>query len=162
MVAVRAARADEFEAVGDLTVAAYARNGHLPPGADYLAELRDAAHRAAVATLLVAVDPDGAIVGTVAYCGPDSVMAEVARAGEAEFRMLAVHPAAQGRGVGALLSGECVRRARAQGCRAVVLCVIEGNEGARRLYERMGFTRTPDRDWWPHPEVALRAFRLSL
>ena len=162
MLAVRVAHADEFEAVGDLTVAAYARDGHLPPGADYLAELRDAAHRAAVATLLVAADPDGAIVGTVTYCGPESAMAEVSRPGEAEFRMLAVHPAAQARGVGALLSAECVRRARARGCCAVVLCVIEGNDGARRLYERMGFTRIPDRDWSPRPEVALRAFRLAL
>ena len=162
MVAVRAARVEELEAVGELTVEAYVRNGHLPPGADYVGELRDAARRAAVATLLVAAEADGAIVGTVTYCGPESTMAEVAWAGEAEFRMLAVRPAAQGRGVGALLSAECVRRAQAQGCRAVVLCVIEGNDGARRLYERMGFTRIPDRDWWPLPDVALRAFRLAL
>ena len=162
MVDVRAARVEELDDVGDLTVAAYVHDGHLPPDADYVGELRNAAHRAAAATVLVAADTDGTIVGTVTYCGPESAIAEVARAGEAEFRMLAVHPAARGRGVGALLAADCVRRARAQGCRAVVLCVIEGNDGARRLYERLGFTRVPERDWRPTADVALGAFRLAL
>jgi len=44
----------------------------------------------------------------------------------------------------------------------VVLCVIDGNEGAQRLYERRGFARLPERDWSPGPDVSLRAFRLAL
>jgi len=101
-----------------MTLAAYVSAGHLSAEADYVTELRDAAHRAATATLLVAADDDGTLLGTVTYCAPGSAMAEVARDGEAEFRMLAVDPSAQGRGVGALLSTECVRRARAQERRA--------------------------------------------
>jgi hypothetical protein len=33
---------------------------------------------------------------------------------------------------------------------------------AHRLYERLGFTRLPDRDWEPVPQVLLLAYSLSL
>jgi hypothetical protein len=33
---------------------------------------------------------------------------------------------------------------------------------AHRLYERLGFTRLPDRDWTPVPGVDLRVYALDL
>jgi hypothetical protein len=33
---------------------------------------------------------------------------------------------------------------------------------AHRLYERLGFTRSPARDWKPVPEVQLRTYELAL
>ena len=33
---------------------------------------------------------------------------------------------------------------------------------AHRLYERLGFVRTPERDWSPSPDVDLLAYRLPL
>ncbi len=54
--------------------------------------------------------------------------------GEAEFRMLAVDPTAQGRGAGAALVEACVVRAIELGCTAVTICVRDGHaEPAHRL-----------------------------
>jgi hypothetical protein len=33
---------------------------------------------------------------------------------------------------------------------------------AHRIYERLGFTRIPERDWSPVPGVDLLAYRLDL
>src|SRR5215813_4683822 len=101
---VREARPDDFEAVARLTVAAYRADGQLDTGDEYEPVLADVAPRAREGTLLVAVDEtDGRVLGAVTFALPGSPLAQLARADEAEFRMLAVDPAAQGRGVGAAL-----------------------------------------------------------
>jgi hypothetical protein len=33
---------------------------------------------------------------------------------------------------------------------------------AHRLYERLGFRRTPEQDWYPAPDVHLITYRLDL
>ena len=93
---------------------------------------------------------------------PGTPWAEVSRAGEAEFRMLAVSPEHRGRGVGSALAQWCVDRAREQGCTAVVLSTLPEMATAHRMYERMGFVRAPERDWWPHPRVHLIVYLLDL
>ncbi len=55
-----------------------------------------------------------------------------------------------------------VERARAGGFGRVVLCVSETAETPRRLYERMGFQRLPDRDWSPNGDIRLLGFCLDL
>jgi ribosomal protein S18 acetylase RimI-like enzyme len=156
--------ADEIAAVGALTVAAYVADGYLDDAEDgYAAHLRAAGARARDADLAVGVDEgSGGLLGTVTYCVAGSSMAEISHPGEAEFRMLAVAPEARGRGVGRALASWCVDRARADGRSAVVLSTLTTMHAAHRLYERMGFVRTPDRDWWPCPEVQLITYRLAL
>jgi RimJ/RimL family protein N-acetyltransferase len=56
-----------------------------------------------------------------------------------EVNGLAVDPSRQGEGIGALLLDAGIARARREGKRRLVLRVLSGNEGARRLYERHGF-----------------------
>ncbi|MFD6291902.1 GNAT family N-acetyltransferase [Streptomyces sp. NPDC060205] len=158
-IVIRRAEPAEYPAVGELTAQAYLKDGLLDFGESdrYLAELRDAAKRAAASDVLVAVEATGGglVLGTVTFVpaggGP---MAEIARAGEAELRMLAVAKEARGRGVGTLLVRACVDRARATaGCGAVVLSTQRTMHSAHRVYERLGFTRTPVRDWNPIPEL---------
>ena len=158
------ADADELAAVGALTVAAYAADGYLRGAEDgYAEQLRAAAERAREAELAVAVDEtDRSLLGTVTYCRSGTPWAEVSRPGEAEFRMLAVAPEARGRGVGAALAGWCLERARADSCTGVVLSTLPMMHAAHRLYERMGFVRTPDQDWWPTPDVLLITYALVL
>jgi GNAT superfamily N-acetyltransferase len=60
--------------------------------------------------------------------------------------MLAVDPAAQGRGVGPRLVAECLQRARAAGCRRMVIGSTEWMTTAHRIYGRIGFRRVPDLD----------------
>jgi ribosomal protein S18 acetylase RimI-like enzyme len=155
---------DELAAVGALTVDAYTADGHLDGDVDgYADHLRAAGDRARDAELAVAVDEgSGAVLGTVTYCRAGTPWAEVSDSGEAEFRMLAVAPTARGRGVGEALATWCVERARADGCQAVVLSTLPTMHAAHRIYRRLGFVRTPERDWFPEPEVPLITYRLEL
>ena len=160
---IRPAEPDELAAVGDLTVAAYAADGYLIYADDYADELRDAARRAELATLLVAVDElSGAVLGTATFFLAGTPYAEVSRPGEAEFRMLAVGKEARGQGVGAALVQSCIERARDAGCTALALCSLKQMTPAHRIYERMGFVRAPNRDWEPLPGLTLVAFVLPL
>jgi ribosomal-protein-alanine N-acetyltransferase len=59
--------------------------------------------------------------------------------GEAEILSVAVAPARRGRGLARALLNLHMRRLAGLGAQAVFLEVDEGNEPARRLYERAGF-----------------------
>lgn len=164
-IVIRAVRPEEYEGLGDLTGLTYLNDGLLLHGEDdfYLAVLRDTARRARESEVLVAADPEGGIVGGVTFAAGGTTWADIAVAGEAEFRMLVVAPAARGRGVGEALVRACADRARAlPGCARLVLSTDAKMVAAHRIYERLGFVRTPDRDWEPIPGHALRTYALEL
>lgn len=161
MVDVREIRPDEVDGVGRLTVAAYVGLGRPLPD-DYLAELADVAARARAAVVLVAL-VDGAVAGAVTYVDdPANPFAEFDDPTAAGFRMLAVAPEAQGRGVGEALVRACVGRARGAGKARLVLHSATWMVGAHRLYRRLGFARATDLDWSPAPGVELWGFALDL
>ncbi|MFE9704267.1 GNAT family N-acetyltransferase [Streptomyces sp. NPDC005930] len=165
--AIRQATDDEYDTLGEITAQAYLRDGLLDFGEDdtYLGELRNVAKRAAAAQVLVAA-ADGQVLGGVTFVPSGGPMADIARPGEAEIRMLAVSRPARGRGAGEALVRACVDRARSvEGCTGVVLSTQRAMRSAHRLYERLGFVRTPDRDWNPLPElddITLLTYRLTL
>lgn len=159
---VRRARPDELDQVGQLTLEAYVADGVVGPADPYARQLRDAARRAREAELLVAANPDGQLLGTVTLCVPGARWAEVSRPGELEFRMLAVAPADRNRGIGELLIRAVLHKAAHCGAHRVVLSSSPHMHAAHRLYARLGFTRQPDRDWAPTPDMALWAFALGL
>ncbi|MFI0411510.1 GNAT family N-acetyltransferase [Actinomadura sp. 3N508] len=159
-VVVRGARADEYELIGELTVEVYVAGGLVSAASPYVSTLRDAAGRAAKSELLVA-EVGGELGGAVAYCPPGSPYAELAGPDEAEFRMLAVREKARGKGAGRAMVLACVERARAAGLSGLRLSTQRNMDTAHRLYERMGFVRTPDRDWAPAPGVDLITYALA-
>jgi ribosomal protein S18 acetylase RimI-like enzyme len=161
---VRPAHVDELAAIGDLTVAAYTSDGFLLDDDPYTEHLRDAVTRAREAEVYVAelVDRPGGPAGTVTFCPQGSPWCEIAQPGEGEFRMLAVAPDARRRGIAAALVSVCVERSRELGYTALVLSSLPVQQPAHRIYERLGFRRTPDRDWSPVDGVDLLAFRLDL
>ncbi|WP_329198150.1 MULTISPECIES: GNAT family N-acetyltransferase [unclassified Streptomyces] len=164
-ITIRRALPAEYETLGDITARAYLDDGLLTYGEDdpYLARLRDVAGRAAAAEVLVAVLGDGRVVGGVTFAAPGSALCDIARADEAEFRMLAVAREGRGRGAGEALVRACVDRARAlEGVRRLVLSTTEDMPAAHRIYERLGFVRSPDRDWEPVPELGLLTYGLAL
>ena len=125
-------------------------------------ELADVPGRAGRAELLVARDVDGRVVGSVALV-LDGDFGEVTRsADEAAFRMLAVDANARGRGVGEALVHACLDQARAAGKRRMVLSSGLRMTAAHRLYERLGFTRLPERDWSPLPGIGLLVYAREL
>ncbi|WP_026401224.1 GNAT family N-acetyltransferase [Actinomadura rifamycini] len=157
---VRTARPDEYELIGALTVEVYVDSGLVSPDSSYAATLADAADRAAKTELLVA-EVGGEVVGAVAYCPPASPYAELAAPDEAEFRMLAVLAKARGAGAGRALVTACVDRARTAGLRGLRLSTQPNMADAHRLYDRMGFARTPDRDWSPVPGLRLLTYAMT-
>jgi ribosomal protein S18 acetylase RimI-like enzyme len=161
---VRTARPEEYAALGQLTVEAYAAADPAVMFGDYADELRDVAGRAAGADVLAAVDEEGGeVLGGVTYVpGPSSPAAEFTEADAAGIRMLAVAPAARRRGVGEALTVACIERAQAAGRRHILLHSTDLMADAHRLYQRLGFVRDPSLDWEGEPGLWLRGFRLQL
>ena len=145
-VTLRPAVEDDLDRVGHLVAHAYLADGLIHEQHPYLAELRDAAHRADQATVLVAVD-EGAVVGTVTLAVAGSPYAEIAEPGEAEIRMLAVDPSARGRGLGEALVRAAAQHGLSHGLEAVILTTMPAMAAAQRMYARLGFERVPERDW---------------
>jgi ribosomal protein S18 acetylase RimI-like enzyme len=160
-ITVRPARVDEFETIGRLTVEAYRADGQLGGEHGYEKHLADVAARAEDGEVLVAVS-GAQVLGSVTFVLPGTAYAELSEPGEAEFRMLAVDPAAQGRGVGEALVRACLARAAGLGCSAVVICARDFSAPAHRLYQRLGFVRVPELDWSPAPDVNLVGLRVTL
>lgn len=140
---VREVRPEEYEALGALTVAAYRAIIGDDIDAGYSMELADVATRAGVADVLVAVDDHGQLLGGITYIPEPGPMAWFVGDGDAGMRMLAVDPAAQGRGAGALLVRACIDRAQAAGKTRLLLHTTRSMVVAHRLYERAGFRRDP-------------------
>jgi ribosomal protein S18 acetylase RimI-like enzyme len=157
MLEIRHAVEAEFAELAELSESAYepfVGGDHV-----YVAELRDVARRAADAELLVAAD-DGHVLGTVTFVPDGGPLGEIAGPDEAEFRMLAVDPAAQGRGVGTALLQRVLADSRRRGRTGVVCSSLPEMRAAHRIYRRLGLERSPRRDWSPMQGVDLLAFSL--
>jgi ribosomal protein S18 acetylase RimI-like enzyme len=148
-----------------MMVAAYAE--YAPPVPPpmwraYEEEIRDVRRRLADSTLIVAEDA-GRLVGAVTYYA-DGTREPHGRwpPSSAVFRLLAVHPDARGRGIGRVLTEECLGRARAAGRTAMGLHTTHLMTIARTMYERMGFVRVPEHDFYPVPDFQVMAYRLPL
>jgi len=161
---IRLAQPDDYDAIVRLSVAAYRGDGQLTDtNTEYAATLADIATRAADAEVLVAVDgATDAVLGAVTLTPYGNRYADVTEPGEGGFRMLAVDPAAQGRGVGEALVRACVAKATADGCHAVAIFSRDFATDAFRLYSRLGFVRIPERDRQINDRVSLIAWRLPL
>jgi ribosomal protein S18 acetylase RimI-like enzyme len=156
---VRTATRSEWERVGELALRAYEDSQILGSDDSYRDVLRDVASRAvAPGVVLVAAEPDGTVIGTVTCCPGGADFADIAVDGEAEFRMLAVEPAARGRGVARALIDACRDLAVGWGAQRLVLSVIDHNAPAAALYASIGFVRVPERDWTPVPDVLLEVW----
>jgi GNAT superfamily N-acetyltransferase len=168
---VREATKEDFEEIARLTLAAY-RALDTWVGDDYAGHLADVEGRARTENtiVLVAEDdiPSPAAVTAAVVAGTHGDGRAPARRllgsvtltigggpyfewnpdvdGDCGFRMLAVDPAVQGRGVGPRLVAECLDRARAAGCRRMIIGSTEWMTTAHRIYERLGFRRAPELD----------------
>ena len=142
---IRPATEDDAPALADLHVRAWqwAYRGLLPDG--YLADLpRQTADREAMWCRQVREPPasspvwvaerDGRVIG---FC--NAVPSRSGEPGTADLLTLYVEPEVVGTGVGAALMRRALDDLRARGYRAALLWVLEGNERARRFYERWGW-----------------------
>lgn len=148
VVRVREMRPEEAREVGRITLAAYDRYGRM--GGDYRDFLADPLRRVDGCTaVLVAVDDDDRVLGTVSYVVPSDEEWEDTPVpnGDAGFRILAVDPALEGRGVGTALVDACFARARADGAWRMLIVSMAWMHRAHDLYRRRyGFVHRPDLD----------------
>lgn len=159
-VIIRSALPAEFAEIGDIRVAAYQADGFLTAASQYASTLRGLG-TIGDGNILVAV-ADGQLLGTVMLQHWPHAGQVVRRPGEAEIRALAVAPGGRGKGTGRALVRAVIDRAASDGVRHLVLCTMGSMRTAHHLYEQAGFSRLPDRDWSPQPEVTLLAYGLIL
>lgn len=157
----RLADAEELSEIGRITLDAYVADGFLASDDDYARYLLDAKDRAAYAEVWVAT-LGGIAVGTVTFCPPGSAYREIATETQGEFRMLAVSPAARGRGAARALVGRCFQRCRELGLGEMVICSMDQMTSAHALYSTFGFSRAAELDFSPVPGVSLLAFRVAV
>jgi ribosomal protein S18 acetylase RimI-like enzyme len=128
----------EIEVVRDVTDEVVQAFGRLLPQLSRSAKPLDAeALQALVAwpgNHLLVARADGTIVGTLTL-----VMLLIPTGLRAWIEDVVVAETARGRGVGAALTQEAVRLARADGARTVDLTSRPSRHAANRLYERLGF-----------------------
>jgi RimJ/RimL family protein N-acetyltransferase len=84
---------------------------------------------------LYVYERDGTVAATCIVRGYDRRCRHVACLGT-----LAVHPAMQGKGIGAAFMRDMINELRGQGFRRVELFVEDDNLKARRFYESLGFS----------------------
>ena len=137
----------EFAAEGDVIERAFAAGpyGHLPKDAQRRAFERDTAGRVASGAVLVA-RRGRRLVGSASVLRAATPYTRVAVPGEAEIRLLAVDPDAQGGRLGEALMRASIETALEWGADALVLDTGALNVRAQALYERLGFERAPERD----------------
>jgi GNAT superfamily N-acetyltransferase len=165
-LSIRDARDDERHAIRDVTLAAYEEYAAVMPKPFWEGYRRQ---------LLVTLDAEGPVdrivaeragtlVGSVLLYPPraNAYVQVPVSASWPEVRLMAVAPGARGQGVGTALLHECERRARRIGATTLGLHTIEVMQAALRLYEREGFVRAPELDFYPAAGMLVKGYRLSL
>jgi GNAT superfamily N-acetyltransferase len=144
---IREATPEDFGEIARITLDAY-RALETWVGDWYATELADVARRAVANTVLVAEGEGGEILGSVTLVMEGGSWFEwrFGEDGDCGFRMLAVDPPAQGKGVGSALVVECLDRARRAGRTRMIIGSTPWMTTAHRIYEGLGFRRRPDID----------------
>ncbi|MEE9207359.1 MAG: GNAT family N-acetyltransferase [Gemmatimonadota bacterium] len=167
---IREIRRDEYEALGQLMINVYSTLEGFPspdeqPG--YYAMLADIGsfNEEQDTKVLVAISADGELIGGVVYFGD---MARYGSGGTATsernasgFRLLGVDPNSRGAGAGRALSNACIQLAVDSGHSQVILHTTQAMQVAWGLYEKLGFERSPDLDFFQE-ELPVFGFRLRL
>jgi GNAT superfamily N-acetyltransferase len=167
---VRNAKPEEFLAIGQLMVEVYSQQEGFPKQADQpeyyelLANVGDFT-RIAGTELLVAVSSEGKIEGAVVYFNEmknyGSGGTATTEQNTAGFRLLAVDQNARGKGIGKLLTNECINKARTNHLSQMIIHTTMAMQTAWKMYEDMGFRRSEVLDFM-QGDLAVLGFRLSL
>lgn len=87
----------------------------------------------------IVADQGGSLLGSVGYFPPGQFDDKIFPPAWASIRFLAVSPAHRGKGLGRLLTEECILRARRDRAVRIGLHTSEIMTVARLMYERLGF-----------------------
>ncbi|MEJ8803900.1 GNAT family N-acetyltransferase [Pontibacter sp. H249] len=167
---IRNAEPSDFEAIGQLMVQVYSQLKGFPKPSEQpayytiLSKIGDFTHKPGT-ELLVAVAADNEVVGGVVYFNDMQYYGSGGTATQekdaAGFRLLAVVPSARGKGVGKILTNECIRKAKESQLAQVIIHSTKAMQTAWSMYESMGFVRSEDLDFM-QGELPVFGFRLLL
>jgi GNAT superfamily N-acetyltransferase len=167
---IRDALPTEYDAIGALTVRVYQQLPGMPDAQvmpEYYRMLANVSDRLTHPSvrLLAAVAADGSVAGTVTYYNDmrhyGSGGSAPQEAGAAGCRLLAVDPAMRGHGLGRRLTEYCMQLAKDAGYSQMILHSTRAMQQAWDMYQRMGFTHSPDLDFMQGP-LPVFGFRKQL
>lgn len=167
---IRNAEPSEFEEVGKLMVQVYSQLEGFPKEEEQPAYYKMLYNIGALTTkpgteLLVSVAHGEKIAGGVVYFNDMQYYGSggiaTAEKNAAGFRLLAVDPAARGKGIGKLLTNECIRKAKEAGLSQLIIHSTKAMQTAWNMYEQMGFKRSEDLDFM-QGTLPVYGFRLQL
>ncbi|MEP6774876.1 MAG: GNAT family N-acetyltransferase [Chloroflexota bacterium] len=166
---IRTATEADRAAIQEVSVAAYIQYAEIMPQdiwESYKENILEVTANIGGPAEQIVAEMDGAIVGSVLIFPSGSTMGEgddeVFRRKWPEIRLLAVAPLARGKGIGAALTKECIRRARESGVATITLHTLDMMPVAMRMYEKLGFVRMPELDFHPGPEVVVKGYSYDL
>jgi len=157
---VEPATNEDFDAIADLNVAAFAQfERSLDPTSwqDMLKNLRNVDERARTTEFFVCRD-GGEIVGSVGYCSAGNSNPNIFSAEMASVVLLVVHPQHRGNGLGKALMAACIARARQDNAGAIGLFTSELMQPAHHVYRKLGFQLESELP----PRYGIRYFRFVL
>ncbi|APG59913.1 GNAT family N-acetyltransferase [Christiangramia salexigens] len=154
---IRNAKPNEYKAIGELMVEVYSRLEGFPKRdeqPDYYNMLENIGEitKNPGTELLIAVEADEQILGAVVYFSDMKYYGSGGTATQEKnasgFRLLAVVHSARGKGVGKLLTLECINRSKEHGNERVLIHSTKFMQTAWKMYENMGFVRYPEIDFY--------------
>ena len=167
---IRNAKPEEFEEIGKLMVSVYSqlegfpKQNEQPAYYKMLADIGELTMKPDT-ELLVAVSDDGKIGGAVVYFSDMQYYGSGGTATQeknaAGFRLLAVDSAVRGKGIGKLLTNECIKKAKEKKRLQVIIHSTKAMQTAWKMYESIGFKRSEDLDFM-QGELPVSGFRLLL
>lgn len=167
---VRNAKPEEFTEIGNMMVDVYSQLEGFPKPSEQpnyykmLANIGELTINPGT-ELLVAVSSEGQIIGGVVffndmkYYGSGGTATNEKNA--AGFRLLAVSTSARGKGIGKLLTVECIRKAKKENLNQMIIHSTKAMQIAWEMYENLGFKRAEDLDFM-QGELPVFGFRLQL
>ncbi|KLT71390.1 GNAT family N-acetyltransferase [Flavobacterium sp. ABG] len=167
---IRNADPSEFNKIGELLILVYSQLDGFPKENEQpnyykmLANIGDFTNHPGT-ELLVAVDHQDTIMGTVVYFNDMKYYGSGGIATQeqntAGFRLLAVDHAARGKGIGKLLTEECIGKAKANQLDQLIIHSTLSMKTAWKMYANLGFKRSEDLDFM-QGELAVFGFRYPL
>lgn len=167
---IRNAFPSEFTVIGKLLIGVYSQLDGFPKEDEQpnyykmLANIGDFTNHPET-ELLVAVDNNNTILGAVVYFndmqyyGSGGIATQEKNA--AGFRLLGVDNNARGKGIGKLLTQECIKKATENNLNQVIIHSTLAMQTAWKMYENIGFQRSEDLDFM-QGELAVFGFRLKI
>jgi GNAT superfamily N-acetyltransferase len=114
--------------------------------------------------LLVATSSEGKIAGAVVYFADLKYYGSGGTATQERgsgFRLLAVDPKERGKGIGKLLTVECINKAKQNNAGQLIIHTTMAMQPAWKMYEQLGFKRSKDLDFM-QGQLSIFGFRLML